>query len=104
MTLSRAVIAGDGFSQAVSKMTNTVLRFHSANFAAESDAGTSKPADLAEKKAAREKLATFLQGVLGSGNGQAVAALEAEDFDSLDALRAQVPELCAICPNINNWP
>ena len=71
-------------------MTNTVLRFPSANFAAESDAGASHHPDPAEKKAARDKLATFIQGVLGSGSGQAIAALEAEDFDSLDALRAQV--------------
>ncbi len=71
-------------------MTNTVLRFPSANFAAESGADVSPAGDPAKRKAAREKLATFLQGVLGSGSGQAIAALEAEDFDSLDALRAQV--------------
>ncbi len=72
-------------------MTNAVLRFPSANFAVESDTSASRPeADPAERKAAREKLATFLQGVLGSGSGQAIAALEAEDFDSLDALRVQV--------------
>jgi hypothetical protein len=78
-------------------MTSTVLRFQSANFDAESDACAPYPTDtLDNKKAAREKLTAFLQGVLGSGSGQAIAALEAEDFDSLDALRAQVHGLACI--------